>query len=117
MTFFLDENIPKDAAALLASRGHETVDIRGTGHEGCDDKTVFGLSKDRECVFLTTDKDFFHTINFEHKPHAGIIVIALKQPDAQRIVSRLQWFLDNCMEMPLHDKCFLLSDDRCTIYS
>jgi len=36
-------------------------------------------------VFLTTDRDFFHTIPHIHDKHAGIIVIALRQPNRSTI--------------------------------
>jgi hypothetical protein len=34
MKFFLDENFPKAAKALLHKAGHEVVDVRGTDREG-----------------------------------------------------------------------------------
>lgn len=77
MKFFLDENFPLKAKEILEAKKHSIFDIRGTGKEGISDEKIFQISKKKKAVFLTTDKDFFHTIHFMHKPHYGVIVIAL----------------------------------------
>ena len=41
MRFFLDENFPKGAIALLERMGHEVLDLRGTDREGAADPVVF----------------------------------------------------------------------------
>jgi len=40
MRFFLDENFPKSAVALLMSHGHDVFDIRGTADEGAEDAQI-----------------------------------------------------------------------------
>jgi hypothetical protein len=40
MRFFLDENFPKGAIALLEWMGHEVLDLRGTDREGSADPVV-----------------------------------------------------------------------------
>jgi predicted nuclease of predicted toxin-antitoxin system len=62
MRFFLDENFPKAAHELLVRLGHEVVDIRGSADEGAEDGQIFEMAQRREAAFLTTDKDFFHTV-------------------------------------------------------
>ena len=62
MKFFFDENFPRAAAGLLDARGHEWADIRGTDQEGSDDTTIFRMAQQQGAVFLTTDRDFFHTV-------------------------------------------------------
>ena len=81
MTFFLDENFPKSAIPLLEESGHSVVDIRSTIHEGADDSFIFKLAQKHNAIFLTTDKDFFHTIPQFYKKHAGVVVITLRQPN------------------------------------
>jgi predicted nuclease of predicted toxin-antitoxin system len=86
MKFFLDENFPKKAIELLEKRNFEIIDIRGTKKEGLDDNKIFDLAKKSKSVFLTTDKDFYHTIHFTSQPHFGIVVIAISQPNAIKIL-------------------------------
>jgi hypothetical protein len=52
MRFFLDENFPKAAHALLVRRGHEIVDIRGTADEGAEDGQLFEMAQRCEALFL-----------------------------------------------------------------
>ncbi|MFN4873154.1 MAG: DUF5615 family PIN-like protein [Akkermansiaceae bacterium] len=94
MKFFLDENFPKTAAASLGSMGHEVFDLRGTSEEGAADARIFAAAQDLGAVFLTTDRDFFHTIPHLHEAHCGIIVIALKKPNRAAIIEKLHWIIN-----------------------
>ena len=89
MNVFLDENFPGKAREFLESRGFKVFDIRGTNQEGMKDADLFKLSQHHQAVFLTTDKDFFHTIPFLFPKHHGIVVVALKRPNAKSILHRL----------------------------
>ena len=95
MTFFLDENFPKAAYSLLAARGHSVLDVRDTARRGSDDAKLFEWAQEEGAVFLTTDRDFFHTIPHLYDMHCGVIVVALRQPNRINILSRLEWFLDH----------------------
>ena len=110
MNFFLDENFPKIATQLLAQRGHRVFDLRGTELEGCDDHQIFECAQAKEAVFLSTDRDFFHTIPLIHPEHFGIIIVALKQPNRKSIIERLEWFLGQSGELSLYRKAILLRD-------
>ena len=116
MNFFLDENFPKTAEALLAAHGHVTLDIRGTEHEGAEDPDIFGMAQDKQAVFLTTDRDFFHTVPHVWPNHNGIVVIALRQPNRRAILERLSWFLNRFGTQSLSGKAFLLRDRTYALY-
>lgn len=112
MRFFLDENFPRKATRLLEDQGFEVFDIRGTGLEGADDKTLFERAQQHEAIFLTTDKDFYHTVPFFYESHHGVIVIALSQPDAIRILEKLDIALDMVKHTSLDSQCLLLMDRK-----
>ncbi len=116
MKFFLDENFPKAAQALLLTRSHSVFDIRGTADEGATDEEIFQMTLARKAVFLSTDRDFFHTIPHLYTDHFGIVVIALRQPNRDAILSRLSWFLDNFDESSMVGRAYLLREHACTIY-
>lgn len=119
MKFFFDENFPKTVEAHLVSWGHgdhEVIDIRGTSEEGADDQRIFELAQAHNAVFLTTDRDFFHTIPHLYPEHCGIIAIALKQPNREAITDRLLWFLDHFASRDIADKAFLLRDATYSVY-
>jgi predicted nuclease of predicted toxin-antitoxin system len=116
MRFFLDENFPKTATRLLAERGHETLDIRGTGKEGLNDSDLFLLAQASQAVFLTTDRDFFHAIPHLYPRHAGVVVVALRQPNRENILAKLSWLLDHVPAGQLGARVFLLRDASYVVY-
>ena len=93
MKFFLDENFPRSVTALLKEMGSKVFDIRSTEHEGANDKSIFQLAQNEQAIFLTTDRDFFHTIPTLFKEHHGIIIIALRQPNRRSITEKLMYAL------------------------
>jgi predicted nuclease of predicted toxin-antitoxin system len=93
MKFFLDENFPKAAVGMLQNEGHEVFDLRGTDREGARDAEIFAEAQRHGAIFLTTDRDFFHTIPHLFADHSGVVVIALRQPNRTAILAKLSWLL------------------------
>jgi predicted nuclease of predicted toxin-antitoxin system len=110
MTFFLDENFPKSASVLLEGMGHRVLDLRGTGREGASDQAIFAEAQLAGAVFLTTDRDFFHTVRHLHPVHAGVIVIALRLPNRTSILDRLTWILQRVPPQDFANRTIQLRD-------
>ena len=110
MKFYLDENFPKAAHALLENLGHQTFDLRGTSREGANDSDIFGDAQLNQAIFLTTDRDFFHTIPHLYPTHFGIVVIALSQPNRANILEKLNWLLNHLSSSAYQDRAFQLRD-------
>ena len=117
MKILLDENFPKKSISLLKAYKYEVIDIRQTELEGLEDIKIFNLAKKEKALFLTTDKDFYHTIHFNNKPHNGIIVITLSQPNTKNIIEKLIWFLKTFSKDNYNNKCYLITNNSCKIYS
>jgi len=112
MKFFLDENFPKKAIDILKKAGHEILDIRGTEFEGCSDRVIFENAQQNRAVFLTTDCDFYHTIPSLYNRHCGIIVIALSQPNAGSIITKLKIALQYSHNINLNSSVLLITDTK-----
>ena len=112
MIFLLDENFPKPAIRILADRGHSGIDIRGTDQEGASDDSLFRLAQKRGAVFLTTDKDFFHTVPVTFSKHKGSIVIALAQPNRAAILAKLDLALRYIEGHGIANRSLLLTDRK-----
>ena len=115
MKFLVDENIPISCSLLLTKSAHEVIDIRGTDKEGLSDSDIFQLAQNYKAIFITCDKDFFHTIPFQFKIHHGIIVIALNQPNSIRITRKLKWILENIDLATINNKVLLFRDKSYTL--
>ena len=61
-------------------------------------------------TILTTDRDFYHTVPMLYPEHHGIVVIALRQPNRQAILVKLEWLLTQQELFPLEGKVLLLRD-------
>jgi len=111
---YFDENFPKSAQEVATKRGIEWFDHRGSENEGIDDVRLFSLAQEKEAIVVTTDRDFYHTIPVLHPEHCGIVVIALKQPNREGILKRLEWALDNFTEDEFRSRAFSLRDSTWT---
>ena len=85
--------------------------------DGATDSDLFDEAQVNNAVFITTDKDFFHTIPNFYKRHSGIIVIALSQPNGSQILDKLTWALNHFEEPYLRSRVIMLTDKRYHIYS
>ena len=109
MKFLLDENFPRSAACLIVSCGHEAVLFEAVCGYGADDEAVFSAAQRIGATILTSDRDFYHTMPLAHPLHAGIVVVALRQPNRLAIHARLKWFMEH-VEEPLTNRVFVLRD-------
>ena len=87
MKFILDENFPRPVFVLLEHCGHTAQSALEFLSKGSDDTEVFRVA---QAILVTTDKDFFHTVPLLHKEHVGVIVIALHQPNRQKLLNRFE---------------------------
>lgn len=110
MRFFLDENFPKTVSKLLIENGHYVFDIRGTSDEGAEDVDIFQMAQEKKAIFLTTDKDYFHTVPHLYESHCGVIVITLHQPNRRNISDKLKWALNHIDLLTFKDRVLLLRD-------
>lgn len=115
MRFFLDENFPKSCGEFLTNKGHLVFDIRGTSNEGIDDISIFTLAQENNSVFLTTDKDFFHTVPFIFSKHSGVIVFCFNKPNRKLISEKLEWVLNNVPLIDFNSKILFLRDNSYSI--
>jgi predicted nuclease of predicted toxin-antitoxin system len=113
MRFFLDENFPAAAFKFLKTLGHEVVCALDHYPPGTDDVTLFDQAQRQKAIFLTTDKDFFHTVPWLH-PHrtSPVIAITLDQPNRQRILNRLQAVIASADLASDPEAVYLVTDKR-----
>jgi len=111
--FLLDENFPRKSAPILQAAGHEVFDVRGTKDEGAADKVIFERAQELEAIFLTTDKDFYHTIPMQYgRKHHGAIIIALRQPNGPAILKKFEAALRFLQNFEFESNVILFTDNR-----
>ena len=115
MKFFLDENFPRPAIIQLQKAGHAAVHALEIFPPGTGDDRLFAHARQENAVFVTTDKDFFHTVPLAFEQHYGAIVITLRRPNRQELLRRLAEALAALGERTLDNTVWLVTDTR--IYS
>jgi len=108
--FLLDENFPRAAGEILKRCGHEGHDFRDIGQHGAADSVLVELAREIGAVILTTDRDYYHTLPQQFPDHAGVVVIAVKQPNRAAILERLEWLLQHVGEHHLQGRAIQLRD-------
>jgi len=58
MQFVLDQGVPRDAAALLRSLGHDCIHVGEIGMSKAADEEILAFSLGRNAVVVTLDADF-----------------------------------------------------------
>jgi predicted nuclease of predicted toxin-antitoxin system len=112
MKFFLDENFPRPALIFLVSLGHSAAHALDYFPPGTADEKLFARAQSDGAIFITTDKDFFHTIPLAFARHGGAIVITLRKPNRADLLRRLADALALLGERDLRDTVWLVTDTR-----
>ena len=112
MKFFLDENFPRPALTYLVSAGHFATHALDSFQPGTDDEKLFERAQSDGAIFITTDKDFFHTIPLAFARHGGAIVITLRKPNRADLLRRLADALTLLGGRDLRDTVWLVTDTR-----
>src|SRR5712692_893076 len=95
MKICVDENIPILTVTELRNLGHDVLDIRGTSSQGSCDDTLWELAQNQQRLFITTDKGF---VGHRDEAHFGLLVIRLRQPNLQKIHTRIVHALQQLTE-------------------
>jgi predicted nuclease of predicted toxin-antitoxin system len=115
MKFFLDENFPRPAIKQLEAAGHVAAHALAIFPPGTADENLFAHAQTERAVFVTTDKDFFHTIPLTFEHHHGAIVITLRRANRAHLLRRLADALSALGDRSLNDIVWLVTDSH--IYS
>ncbi len=86
MKICVDENIPLNTIAELQNLEHDVLDIRGTINQGISDDVLWTMIRQENRLLITTDKGF---VQYRDEPHTGILIVRLRQPNAQKIHERV----------------------------
>jgi predicted nuclease of predicted toxin-antitoxin system len=112
MRFFLDENFPRPAITSLESAGHSASHALQSFPPGAEDTKLFADAQEQKAIFVTTDKDFFHTIPLEFERHSGAIVITLRRPNRADLLRRLADALILLGKRDLDNAVWLVTETR-----
>jgi predicted nuclease of predicted toxin-antitoxin system len=96
LRFLVDASLPRSAATLLRTLGHEAIDVRDIGLGGATDEVIAGRARTEKQVLVTRDFDFADIRNYPPADYPGIVVLDLQnQATAAQVVKGLESFVSN----------------------
>ena len=93
MRFKMDENLPRSAADLLKSAGHDVEEAVGEGLGGAKDAQLLGACQQEGRVFVTLDKDLAYIRTYRPVDYAGIVVLRLRDQQTKSLIALLNRLL------------------------
>jgi predicted nuclease of predicted toxin-antitoxin system len=107
----LDENIPVRLAGELTNLGHDVDTVASEGLKGRPDGDVWSASRREERFLITQDLDFSDVRQFKPGTHPGLLLVRLREPGANALVSRVR-AVAQAEGLDSFARCFVVLSDR-----
>jgi len=75
LDFLIDASLPRDVAKLIASHGHQGVDVRDIGLRCAPDSAIAAYAHDHQMVLVSADFDFGDIRLYPPENHFGVVII------------------------------------------
>lgn len=111
MKLKLDENLPEGLVAELSALGHDVDSVRLEGMAGKDDPAVWQAAQESGRFLITQDLDFSDVRQFKPGTHAGLLLVRLREPGANALVSRIHAVVQE-EGLDSFARCFVVLTDR-----
>lgn len=89
LKFKIDENVPNEAAGLLAGAGYDAVTVADQRMVGEPDGNLAAVCQREGCAVVALDLDFADIRAYPPADYPGIIVLRLARLDKPRVLSVL----------------------------
>ncbi len=110
LKFKVDENLPTEAAEVLAAAGHDAMTVRDQRMVGQPDTSVAAVCQQEGRVVVTLDLDFADIRAYPPNDYAGIIVLRLTLLDKFHVLSILERLLPVLEREPLAGKLWIVEE-------
>lgn len=94
MNFKLDENLPAEAATILADAGHDVATVLAEKLGGHADLQLAAACKTEDRALITLDTDFANIRRFPPREYPGLVVLRLARQDTPHVLApflRASW--------------------------
>ncbi|MCA9874579.1 MAG: DUF5615 family PIN-like protein [Anaerolineales bacterium] len=115
MKFKIDENLPVDVAQLLRTYGHDAVTVLDQALGGEADADIAQICQREKRVIVTIDLGFADIRTYPPKEYAGLIVLRLQQQDKFSVMQVLQRLAPLLEMEQLHQKLWIVEQNRVRI--
>ncbi|HSV81896.1 MAG TPA: DUF5615 family PIN-like protein [Ramlibacter sp.] len=115
LRFKLDENIPRDAVALLNAAAHDAHSVGDEHLEGSQDALLLDVCRNEARVLVTLDLDFADIRQYPPSSHAGVWVLRPPTQSIENILNVLRGALALNATEPADRRLWIVERDRVRI--
>jgi predicted nuclease of predicted toxin-antitoxin system len=110
LKFKIDENMPAEAADVLAAGGHDAMTVPQERMGGQPDPNIAAICQQEVRAIVTLDLDFADIRAYAPADYPGIVVLRLFRQDKIRILAAIQRLLPLLGKERLAGKLWIVED-------
>jgi len=115
LRFKLDENIPREAEAILNGSGHDSHSVISENIGGCPDEKLIEVCRQEQRILVTLDLDFSDIRWYPPALHSGIWILRPSTQSVSVICSLLERALRMLKIEPAERKLWIVENERIRI--
>jgi len=113
--FKLDDNLPRDAQALLLAAGQDAHTVNDERLAGRPDSKIFDVCLNEDRVLVTLDLDFADIREYPPYSHRGIRVLRSETQSIENTLSALRGALALIGKEPITSRLWIVEPSRVRI--
>ena len=113
--FKIDENLPNEAATILAEAGHDAMTVHEQGLSGRDDLAIGEVCRSEDRAILTLDRGFGDPRRHATTGTAGIIVLRTYNQDGPHVLDLVRVLVRLLTDRSPRAALWILDPDRLRI--
>lgn len=115
LRFKLDENIPREAEALLNGSGHDSHSVISEDIAGCLDEELIEVCRREQRILVTLDLDFSDIRLYPPTTHSGIWILRPLTQSVSAICSLLERAMRMLKIEPAERHLWIVENERIRI--
>lgn len=115
MRFKLDENLPTEAADLLAGAGHDAVSVLDQNLGGAGDPVIATACAEENRTLVTLDTDFADIRAYPPGESSGIIVLRLGSHRKDHVLQVVERLIRVLHTESAHQQLWIVEEERIRI--
>lgn len=113
--FKLDENLPREAQALLLKAGCDAHSVHDEKLAGAPDDKIFDACQNENRILVTLDLDFADIRRYPPSSHRGVWVLRPGTHSTRDILAALRGALALAAKEPADHRLWIVGSDRVRI--
>jgi len=115
MKFKIDQNLPIEAADLLAAAGHDAMTVFQQSLGGASDERIVDVCKSEGRILVTADLDLSDVRHYPPSQSPGYIVLRLPRQSKQALLELLAKAIPMLAARPINGRLWIVEPDRLRI--